>query len=68
MPHMLYVSLALISLFFNYFLDASFLRNYWTDFGGDYVFAKRVISLANGRKQKECASDLNDPDQQNEIF
>jgi len=27
---------------------------------------KRVISLAKGKK--ECASDLNDPNHQNEIF
>jgi len=25
---------------------------------------KRVISLAKGKKQKECASDLNDPNYQ----
>jgi len=30
--------------------------------------AKRVISSANEKKQKECASDLNDLDHQNEIF
>ena len=30
--------------------------------------AKRVISSANEKKQKECASDLNDPEHQNEIF
>jgi len=29
---------------------------------------KKVISLAKGKKQKECASDLNDPNLQNEIF
>jgi len=29
---------------------------------------QRVISLAKGKKQKECASDLNDPNHQNEIF
>ena len=29
---------------------------------------KKVISLAKGKKQKECASDLNNPDHQNEIF
>jgi len=28
----------------------------------------RVISLAKDKKQKECASDLNDPNYQNEIF
>jgi len=30
--------------------------------------AKRVISSAKEKKQKECASDLNDPEHQNEIF
>jgi len=30
--------------------------------------AKRVISSAKEKKQKECASDLNDPECQNEIF
>jgi len=30
--------------------------------------AKSVISLAKAKKQKECASDLNDPEHQNEIF
>jgi len=30
--------------------------------------AKRVISSANEKEQKECASDLNDPEHQNEIF
>jgi len=30
--------------------------------------AKRVISLAIGKKQNECASNLNDPNHQNEIF
>jgi len=29
---------------------------------------KKVISLAKGKKQRECARDLNDPNQQNEIF
>jgi len=29
---------------------------------------KRVISSAKEKKQKEYASDLNDPEQQNEIF
>jgi len=29
---------------------------------------KTVISLAKGKKQKECASHLSDPDHQNEIF
>jgi len=30
--------------------------------------AKRVVSSAKEKKQKECASDLNDPEHQNEIF
>jgi len=30
--------------------------------------AKWDISLAKGKKQEECASDLNDPNHQNEIF
>jgi len=30
--------------------------------------AKWVISLAKGKKQKECASNLNDPNHKNEIF
>jgi len=30
--------------------------------------AKRVISSAKKKIQKECASDLNDPEHQNEIF
>jgi len=30
--------------------------------------AKRVICSAKEKKQKECASDLNDPEHQNEIF
>ena len=30
--------------------------------------AKRVISFAKEKKEKECASHLNDPERQNEIF
>jgi len=30
--------------------------------------AKRVISSAQEKKQKECASDLNDSEDQNEII
>jgi len=30
--------------------------------------AKRIISLVKGKKQKECASDSNDPTHQNGIF
>jgi len=29
---------------------------------------KKVISLAKGKKQREFARDLNDPNQKNEIF
>jgi len=30
--------------------------------------AKRVITLATEKKQKECASDLNDPGHQNDFL
>jgi len=30
--------------------------------------AKRVISSAKEKKQKECTTDLNDPEHQNETF
>jgi len=30
--------------------------------------AKRIILLAKGKKQKESASNLNDPNHQNEVF
>ena len=30
--------------------------------------ARMVISLAKGKKQKECASDLNDPNHHDEFF
>ena len=30
--------------------------------------AKRVISLAKEKKQKECANDLNDPEHQTKIL
>jgi len=30
--------------------------------------AKNVISLAKGKKQKECASDLNNPNHQRQSF
>ena len=33
-----------------------------------YISQKKIISLAKGKKQREFASDLNDPNQQNEIF
>jgi len=40
----------------------------WKEYKKSKQNAKRVISLAKGKKQKECASDLNDLNQQNEIF
>jgi len=40
----------------------------WKDNNRSRQNAKRVISLAKGKKQKECASDLNDPNHQNENF
>jgi len=36
--------------------------------GVDKMQRGLFISLAKGKKQKECASDLNDPNHQNEIF
>ena len=40
----------------------------WKEYKKSRQNSKRLISLANGRKQKECASDLNDLNHQNEIF
>ena len=33
----------------------------WKEYEKSKQNAERVISLANGKKQKECASDLNYP-------
>jgi len=40
----------------------------WMEYKKCRQSAKRVISSAIEKKQKECASDLNDPERQNEIF
>jgi len=40
----------------------------WKEYKKSRQNAKRVISSAKENKQKECASDLNDPMHQNEIF
>jgi len=40
----------------------------WKEYKKRIQNAKTVISLAKGKKQKECASNLNDPNRQNEIF
>ena len=40
----------------------------WKDYKKSKQNAKKVISLAKGKKQKECASDFNDLNHQNEIF
>jgi len=40
----------------------------WMEYKKCRQSAKRVISLAKEKKQKECASDLNDPEHQNETF
>ena len=40
----------------------------WMEYKKCRQSAKRVISSAKEKKQKECASDLNDPEHQNEIF
>ena len=39
----------------------------WREYKKSRQNAERVISLAKGKKQKECASDLNDPNRQPEI-
>jgi len=44
------------------------LKEAWEEYKKSTQNAKRVIFLAKGKKQKECASDLNDPHHQNEIF
>jgi len=44
------------------------LTEAWKVYKKSKDIAKRVITLAKGKKHKECASDLNDPNHQNEIF
>jgi len=40
----------------------------WKEYKKSRQNATRVIFLAKGKKQKECASSLNDSNYQNEIF
>ena len=40
----------------------------WEKYKKSKQNTKKAISLAKGKKQRECARDLNDPNQQNEIF
>jgi len=40
----------------------------WKEYKKSRQNAKTVICLSKGKKQKEYASDLNDPKHQNEIF
>jgi len=40
----------------------------WKEYKKSRQSANRVISSAKAKKQKECASDLNDPEHQNEII
>jgi len=40
----------------------------WKEYKSSRQNTNRVISLAKGKKQKECASDLHDPEHKNEIF
>jgi len=40
----------------------------WKEYKKSRQNAKSVISSAKEKKQKECASDLNDPNHQNEII
>jgi len=44
------------------------LKQAWMEYKKCRQSAKRVISSAKEKKWKECASDLNDPEHQNEIF
>jgi len=44
------------------------LTEAWKKYKESKQNAKRVISLAKGKKWKGCASDFNDPNHQNEIF
>ena len=43
-------------------------KDAWMEYKKCRQSAKRVISSAKEKKQKECASDVNDPEHQNEIF
>jgi len=40
----------------------------WKEYKKSKQNAKRVIFLAKGKLQKECASDLNNPNHQNRTF
>jgi len=40
----------------------------WKEYKKRKQSAKKVISSAKEKKEKECASDLNGPEHQNEIF
>jgi len=44
------------------------LTEAWKEYKKVRQIVKRVISSANEKKQKECASDLNDPNHQNKTF
>jgi len=44
------------------------LTETWKAYKKNRQNAKRAISSAKEKKQKECASDLNDPKYQYEIF
>jgi len=44
------------------------LTEAWKEYKKSIQNTKRVTSIAKGKKQKECANDLNDPNHQNEIL
>ena len=44
------------------------LKEAWMEYKKCRQNAKRVISSAKEKKQKECTIDLNDPEHQNETF
>jgi len=44
------------------------LTEAWKEYKKSKQNAKKVISIAKGKKQKEFASDLNDPNQFSKFF
>jgi len=44
------------------------LTEAWEEYKKNKQNAKKVVSLGKGKKQREFASDLNDPNRQSEIF
>jgi len=49
-------------------IEKKILTEAWKGHKKSKQNAKRIISLAKGKKQKECTSDLNDPNHENEML